>query len=239
MSKKNIAIIFAGGTGTRMNSLDNVPKQFLLIEGKPIIIHTIELFERHSMITDIVVVCLESRITELSNLLHKYDIHKVSSVIPGGCNTQMSILNGLCEAERLTAGEDAVVLIHDGVRPLITSQTITDNINSVLQHGSCITCAPVTETIIVTTPSELQIPKRNNMHVIRAPQSFLLSNILSIHRQAYNDELTNFTDCSEMMLYYGKSMKFIMGPAENLKITTPNDYYMCEALLKKISKHEN
>lgn len=236
--ERNIVIIFAGGTGTRMNRHDNLPKQFLLLDGKPVIIHTIELFERHAAVTDIVVVCLESRIDELHDLLNRHGIHKVKSIVPGGQNTQESIFHGLCEAEKLMGGENAVVLIHDGVRPLINAQTITDNIESVLQHGTAITCATPTETIVINSKMGIEVPRRSALQVVRAPQSFWINEILSIHRQAIEDDILDFVDCCEMMHHYGHSMNMVQGPEENLKITTVADFYMCEALLKLRKNNE-
>lgn len=129
----NIAVIFAGGSGTRMNTKSR-PKQFLDLNGKPIIIYTIELFDNHPDIDGIVVVCLESWIPFLQKMLKKFEISKVVRVIPGGVSGQDSIFKGLCAAEEYAKDqkdENVIVLIHDGVRPLITEDTITDNINKV------------------------------------------------------------------------------------------------------------
>ncbi len=171
MTDRNIAVVFAGGTGVRMRH-DEVPKQFMVLKGKPVIIYTLELFELHPMVTDIVVVCLESWIEHLRGLLAEFSITKVRSIVAGGESTQASIFEGLCEAERLVVSDDAVVLIHDGVRPLIDERTITDNIQMVREKGSCITCALPTETIIVEEERGMNVPKRSRMLVGRAPQSF-------------------------------------------------------------------
>ena len=144
---KNVAVIFAGGTGSRMNNVSR-PKQFIELNGKPVIIYTLELFENHPKIDGIVVVCLETWIDFLKELLNKFHITKVASVVPGGTTGQESIYNGLVRAHELY-GDDTVVLIHDGVRPLITEQTITDNIDTVVKYGNCITCVPATETFMV------------------------------------------------------------------------------------------
>jgi 2-C-methyl-D-erythritol 4-phosphate cytidylyltransferase len=137
----NIAVIFAGGVGRRMNTKD-IPKQFLKLYDKPIIIHTLERFEQHPMIDAIVVVCVAEWIDYLNQLTFKYRIDKVKKVVPGGSTGQLSIYNGLVAANELTQGENAIVLIHDGVRPLINEQLITDNIECVQKHGSAITTAP-------------------------------------------------------------------------------------------------
>lgn len=228
---KHIAIIFAGGVGRRMET-SAVPKQFLEIENKPILIHTLELFSNHPDVDEIVVVCVADWIERLQHLLVQHDVTKVSAVIPGGATTQESIYHGLCEAERLCMGDEAVVLIHDGVRPLITAQTISDNIVAAEQYGACVTCVRPTETIIHKGPLGLRVPKRKDIIVARAPQSFHLSLILGLHRQSIADGQMEFTDCCEMMYYYGKSYQLVFGPEENIKVTTKTDLYICEALMK-------
>ena len=145
--RKNIAVIFAGGTGVRMNTVSR-PKQFIELNGKPVIIYTLELFENHPQIDGIIVACLESWIPFLQGQLEKFHITKVEAIVPGGETGQDSIFNGLACAKKMF-GEDSIVLIHDGVRPLITEQTITDNIETVAKFGNCITCIPSTETFIV------------------------------------------------------------------------------------------
>lgn len=144
----NIAVIFAGGVGSRMHSKDR-PKQFLEMYNKPIIIHTLEYFENHSMIDAIVVVCIKDWIPYLNKLLYKFRIEKVKSVVPGGETGQLSIYNGLKSAKQIAKDEKSIVLIHDGVRPLINEKVISDNIQSVIKYGSAITTAKVKETILV------------------------------------------------------------------------------------------
>lgn len=114
----NIAVIFAGGSGTRMNTKTR-PKQFLLVHGKPIIVHTIELFENHPEIDGIIVVCIEDWIPYMEEMKYRYRLDKISQIVPGGNTGQLSIYNGLCAAEKIYGLEDNIVLIHDGVRPLL------------------------------------------------------------------------------------------------------------------------
>lgn len=234
---KNIALIFAGGSGKRMHTKSR-PKQFLELNGKPVIIYTLELFDNHPDIDAIVVVCLESWIPFLNKMLRKFEINKVVRVVPGGETGQQSIYNGLCEAEEIAEGaDDAIVLIHDGVRPLITEDTITDNLKAVEEHGSCITCIPSTETFIVRNEDgTLFIPERPCSFVARAPQSFLLRDILNVHRKARAEGRTDFIDSCTMMSHYGYRLSTIMGPMENIKITTPTDFFMFRAMAEL---HEN
>ena len=143
----NLGVIFAGGVGTRMNSKD-MPKQFLKVFNKPIIIHTLEHFQINDNIDAIVIACVEEYIEFLKKLLYQYRIDKVKKIVPGGKTGQLSIYNGLCAAKELSNGEKSIVLIHDGVRPLITSDLLTQNINTVNKYNSCITSGIVKETIV-------------------------------------------------------------------------------------------
>ncbi|SEM30380.1 2-C-methyl-D-erythritol 4-phosphate cytidylyltransferase [Ligilactobacillus sp. WC1T17] len=228
----NIAVIFAGGVGMRMRSKDR-PKQFLNMHGKPIIVHTLELFENHPDIDAVVVACIEDWIPHLQKLLTRYNLKKVKEVVPGGKTGQASIYNGLCAAERVADGKEAIVLIHDGVRPLIREQTITDNINSVKAHGSAITSVPVKETVLTVGEDNkiVAIPDRSMSRLARAPQSFWLKDILGAHRQALAEKKGDFIDSCSMMQYYGHQLYLIEGPQENIKITTPDDFYTMRALL--------
>ena len=233
----NIAVIFAGGSGLRMHTKSR-PKQFLDLNGKPIIIYTLELFDNHPGIDAIVVACIESWIPFLEKQLRKFEINKVVKIVPGGESGQASIYNGLCAAEayiksKNVASEDTTVLIHDGVRPLITEETITDNINKVAEVGSCITCIPATETLVVKQhDGSLEIPSRADSLIARSPQSFLLSDILTAHRRAIDEKKNDFIDSCTMMSHYGYRLGTIIGPMENIKITTPTDFFVLRAMVK-------
>lgn len=232
----NLAVIFAGGSGNRMHTKSR-PKQFLEYNGKPIIIYTLELFDNHPMIDGIVVVCLEEWIPFLEKMLKKFEIYKVLKIVPGGKTGQESIYKGLVAAKSISESDDDIVLIHDGVRPLITEQTITDNIELVKKEGSCITCIPATETFIVTQQDGgLEIPTRDNSLIARAPQSFYLKDILTAHEQARTEGRNEFIDSCSMMHYYGYKLGRVIGPMENIKITTPTDYFIFKAM---VEVHEN
>ena len=175
----NIAVIFAGGVGKRMNSKDR-PKQFLLVHGKPIIVHTIELFEYHEQIDGIIVVCVKEWIPYMEEMKYRYRLDKIGKIVPGGETGQLSIYNGLCAAEELYGDDGNIVLIHDGVRPLINAKTITDNIESVKENGSAITCKIATETVILVDKDSkvCDVPSREASRMAQAPQSFMLKDIL-------------------------------------------------------------
>ena len=233
----NIAVIFAGGSGLRMNTKSR-PKQFLELNGKPIIIYTLELFDNHPQIDGIVVVCIESWIPFLEKMLKKFEINKVVRIIPGGATAQESTLKGLFAAEEYAGDDkDAIVLIHDGVRPLITEETITDNIKKVKEVGSCITVIPATETFVVKQEDGLlSIPNRANCMLARAPQSFYLKEILKVHRHNIAGENKAYIDSCSMMSAYGYKLGIVEGPVENIKITTPTDYFVFRAMAEV---HEN
>lgn len=230
----NIAVIFAGGTGQRMNTKSK-PKQFLEMHGKPILIHTLEIFEGCSDIDAIVVSCLASWISYATKLIKKYNLDKVKEIVPGGNTGQLSIYNGLCAAERITKDPaHTVVLIHDGVRPLINNKVIIDNIESVNKFGSAITCVSMKETVLLVDKYNKieNVPERNSCRLARAPQSFYLKDILRSQRKAINEGKTNFIDSCSLMSYYNDvSLHLVEGPWENIKITTPEDFYILRAIL--------
>lgn len=232
----NIAAIFAGGSGVRMHTKSR-PKQFLELNGKPVIIYTLELFDNHPQVDAIVVACIESWIPFLEKMIRKFEISKVVSIVPGGETGQDSIYNALVAAESIADGKEATVMIHDGVRPLITEQTITDNLNTVREFGSCITCVPATETFVVSQQDgTLEIPERANSLIARAPQSFRLSDIMTAHHRAISEGRHDFIDSCTMMSHYGYQLKTIIGPMENIKITTPTDFFILRAM---VEVHEN
>lgn len=228
----NIAVIFAGGTGTRMNSKEK-PKQFLRMHDKPIIIHTLEKFQNNENIDAIVIACIKEWINYLSYLIDYYHISKVKKIVPGGETGQMSIYAGLNAAKEISYDNNAVVLIHDGVRPLINNDVINDNIESVIHNGLAITSVNVTETIMEVNDDKSirYIPDRTHSRLARAPQSFFLDEILSVHNKALSEGKKDFIDSCTLMSYYGKKMYLIDGPIENIKVTTPQDFYIMRAIL--------
>lgn len=233
---KNIAVIFAGGSGKRMNTVSR-PKQFLELNGKPVMIYTLELFDNHPQIDGIVVVCIEPWIPFLQKQLKKFEINKVVEIVPGGETGQDSIYNGLSEASRHYDELNTNVLIHDGVRPLITEQTITDCLNTCTEKGNCITCIPATETFVVKQEDgSLEIPTRANSLIARAPQCFRLKDIYDAHKRAQSEGRHDFIDSCSMMSEYGHHMNTIIGPMENIKITTPTDFFIFRAM---VQVHEN
>ena len=226
----NIAIVFAGGTGKRMDTRSK-PKQFLELHGKPILVYTLEVFNRHPDIDGIVLVMLESWIDYCQDLVDRYRLHKVKAVIAGGETAFVSQRRGLLKAKELFA-DDSIVLIHDGVRPLIDAETISKNIQSVSEHRTAVTVSPAIETITIKNESGQigQIIERSKVEMARAPQSFYLKDILSAHQKAEEDNL-EFIDSASLMQHYGHPLFSVEGMPENIKITTPNDFYTFRALV--------
>ena len=228
----NIALIFAGGTGQRMNSRTK-PKQFLELNGKPILIHTLENFEAHPEIDAILVVCLKDWIDYLRELADRFRLRKLRWIAEGGATGQESIRNGLYTLEQDGAvPEDAIVLIHDGVRPLINEDVITRNIATARAFGNAITVTPATETILQVTPGRevSEILDRSICMLARAPQTFVLRDILSAHHRAEAEGYADAIDSATLMTHYGAALHIVEGPVENIKITTPADFYIFRAI---------
>lgn len=210
------------------------PKQFLELHGKPIIVYTLEAFQLHEEIDGIVVVMLESWIDYTESLVRKYDLNKVKKIVPGGSSGQESIYNGLCAAAAFY-GDDDTVLIHDGVRPLVDEETITANIRSVEEFGTAITVTPAIETITMKdeTGAVGTIIDRSMCELARAPQSFRLGQILAVHQKARQtaEGADCFIDSASLMKHYGYKLYTVQGKPENIKITTPSDFYIFRAMV--------
>ena len=229
----NLALIFAGGTGRRFSLADNTPKQFLEFNGKAIIVEVLEHFQSHPQIDAICIVCLSSHIDHLNKLITKYNLNKVNWIIPGGNTGQESIYNGLQSlSSDPKVPDDSTVLIHDGVRPFIDHELISANIKSVAQFGSGITVAPVIETVTLLDSEECidSVVERNNCWHAKAPQSFILSEILAVHKLALAQNYTAPIDSAALMKHYGKRLHVVHGNSNNIKITTPIDFYMYKAI---------
>ena len=226
----NVALIFAGGTGQRMNSKSK-PKQFLEMHGKPILIHTLEYFELHRDIEAICIVCLAGWEDELNRLLKQYHVEKVKWIVEGGETGHDSIYNGL-KVLRNECKEDDIVLIHDGVRPLISEGLISENIETVIQYGNAITVEDATESVVVMAEKTNTIdgmPRRSLCKIAKAPQCFYLKDICEVHELAYKDGFKAI-DSSDLMYHYGRKLYTVKSTPYNIKIATPSDYYVFRAI---------
>lgn len=234
----NIAVIFAGGTGQRMGS--NIPKQFLSIYGKPIIIHTLEKFQYHPEIDKIYIACKKDLIPELKKMVKKYRVTKIpkNGIVPGGETGQDSIYNGLCAVAEENP-KKAIVLIHDGVRPIITEEVISKCIKSVKKYGSAITCTPSYETPVISYDGKRvdQLPKRKHVFTAQAPQCFRLGEVLKIHEKVRkeNPKYIDIIDTCTLMKVNDFNVKIVEGNKGNIKVTTAEDYI---DLLAKLSAED-
>ena len=228
----NIAVIFAGGTGKRMNTRAK-PKQFLEMHGKPVLIYTLQHFQEHEAIDGIILVCLEDWINYAEKLMAEFHITKLLATVPGGATGQQSIFNGLKKAYEMVDHDDTVVLIHDGVRPLINKELISSCIASVKKYGNAITTTPAIETVFINSEKESvgKIFNRSFCAMARAPQCFYLRDIYTAHLKAQQENKYDFIDSAMMMQHYGAKLHTVNGPVENIKITTPTDFYLFRALL--------
>ena len=229
----NIAIVFAGGSGVRMGS--GIPKQFLEINGKPIIVYTLQLFQYHDKIDKIYLSVLEQYIPYMNMLIEEYHLQKVAQVVPGGETAQDSIYHALKTAESENP-QDSIVLIHDGVRPFVSYEVISNNIESVKKHGNGITCTPCYETIMISSDgaSVGQVPYRKETFAAQAPQSFYLKDIIAAHDvvRGLPTRYENMVDACTIIRSQGMEAHMVMGNRGNIKVTTPEDVYIFRGLLQ-------
>lgn len=223
------ALIFAGGSGSRMNNSAR-PKQFLQFYGKELIIYTLENFQNHHEIDTIVIVCIEDWIPYLEKLLDKYDIDKVRDVVPGGQTGQGSIYNGLCVIKEFSQKND-IVLVHDGVRPFVNDSLISDCIKTVREKGSAVTVVPAIETIVTLDDGRIEtIIDRSKCFHAKAPQCFYVDDLFEAHKKAIEDGNLDMIDSASLMRFYGHELYVVQGNFDNIKITTPTDFYTFKAL---------
>lgn len=229
----NIAIIFAGGSGVRMGA--GIPKQFLEINGKPILIHTLQLFQHHHEIDKIYAAVQEDYISYVEDLADEYRVTKLAAVVAGGETAQDSIYNALKRAESENPA-DSIVLIHDGVRPFIAYDVISRNIESVKKYGNGITSTPCYETIMVSKDGNVvdSVPYRKETFAGQAPQSFYLNEIIDAHDRirATETRYENMVDACTIIRTLGMEAHLVEGNRGNIKVTTPEDVYMLRALLQ-------
>lgn len=229
---EKVAIIFAAGQGSRMGT--DIPKQFLEINGKPILVHTLELFQYHTGIDRIFISTIEEYIPYVEKLIDFYHLDKVCGVVKGGNTAQESIYNALKGAAE-KCSEDSIVLLHDGVRPLVSMDVIDSNIECAEKNGNAITCIPAFETFIISkNGSDIEnVPIRNESFIAQAPQTFILKDIINAHETIRNTKngYTNMVDACTIYHYLGRKTFMVEGNRENIKITTPKDVYTFKAFL--------
>ena len=224
----NYAIILAAGVGQRMRS-GGMPKQFLKLMGKPIIIYTLEKFEDCPEVDKVIVVCHGAYTELMDELITLYKLKKIAKVVVGGKDRQSSLEIGLQAVYDDGAAENDIVVIHDGVRPLVLENTIRENIRVAQENGCAITVHPVAESVIVTDSMDAQMDsfkKRDDTYSLTSPQTFKISIIRkAIADQKNNESEIPLLDAAMIYASIGGKVKLVKEQNNNLKVTTPEDFY--------------
>lgn len=226
----NIAVIIAGGKGNRMGQ--DIPKQFLTINDKPVIIYTLEIFQNHPEIDTIAVVCIKGWETALQSYANQFNITKLKHIIPGGDCGQTSIRNGVFELEKYYSADD-IILIHDAIRPMVSEEIITNCIQTTKAYGCAITCIPCAEAMLQTDDgktSSASFP-RENLKRTQTPQGFKLKDICNLQREAIEKGILNSVASCTLMIELGKKVYFSAGSEKNIKLTTIEDIDIFKSLL--------
>ncbi len=226
----NIALIIAGGSGQRMHQ--DIPKQFITVNDRPVIVYTLEAFQKHAEIDAIAVVCIQGWEQVLWSYAKQFNITKLKYVVPGGKNGQDSIRNGIFELEKHFDPKD-VVLIHDAIRPLVSAEIISNCIVTTHQYGNAITCIPCAEAMLETADgvSAISAYPRDHLKRTQTPQGFFLGEICQIHRDALKKGITNSVASCTLMVEMGRKVYFSAGSEKNIKLTTVDDIDIFKALL--------
>lgn len=226
----NIALIIAGGSGQRMQQ--EIPKQFLNVNDKPVIIYTLEAFQSHPDIDKIGVVCLDGWHDILRAYARQYKIDKLEWIVSGGENGQESIRNGVFEAERRYDGDD-IILVHDAIRPMLSHEIISDCIVQCKKYGSAIVVTPCNTVVLRygKDQSADEVVPRDQLAITQTPQAFPIGRLAQAHRRALEQGITNSVASCTMMIELGETVHFSIGAETNIKLTTPDDLKIFKALL--------
>lgn len=226
----NVALLTAAGSGTRMQL--NIPKQFIHVDDKPIIVYTMEAFQNHPGIDAIIVVTIESWSNVLWAYAKQFGISKLKWVVPGGDSGQESIRKGLDVLKQELTDED-VVLVHDGNRPLVSSQIISDSLATFSKYGSAVAAIPCTEVVFESDDGLTSMVSTERERLLRTqtPHTYRLGDLYGAHLEAENRGITNTAASCMLMKELGRMTYFSKGSEENLKITTPEDLKIFKALL--------
>lgn len=226
----NIAMVIAGGSGNRMHQ--DIPKQFLTVNEKPVIIYTLEVFQRHPAIDEVVVVCIEGWEQVLWAYVKQFNLTKVNAIVKGGNCGQNSIYRGLVEIGREHKPDD-IVLVHDAIRPMVSEEIISDCISKTVEYGSAIACIPCAEVMLVTEnqKSSGQVFDRDHLKRTQTPQGFRLGRLREMHEEALAQGITDSTASCMLAIQMGEEVYFSKGSEKNLKLTTVEDIDIFKALL--------
>lgn len=226
----NIALIIAGGSGARMHQ--NIPKQFLTVNERPVIIYTLEAFQNHPEIDEIAVVCIEGWVSVLWAYANQFNISKLKYTFLGGKNGQESIRNGVYGLKEYHDGKD-IVLIHDAIRPMVSAAIISDCIITTQKHGCAITAIPCAEAMMQTQDGQMSSGSypRDNLKRTQTPQAFYLDDICNLHKRASEAGITNSVASCTLKIEMGEQVYFSTGSEKNIKLTTVEDIDIFKALL--------
>ena len=230
-------IILAGGVGSRLKSA--VPKQFIEIDGCPIIVHTIRNFQDNPNIDHIIVVCLGNWIEHTKNIVKKYNLDKVTDVIPGGATGHISTKNGVYFLKNRLSEQDYVI-IHDAARPIVSQEVINDLIETAKKNGNACSAVSCYETIVLTENrlSGKEQIDRNRVIRVQTPQCYKYGLIKSLYEKAETDKREDFVYANILAMEYGVEIFFSKGTNNNIKITTKEDIALVRALLYYINNAE-
>lgn len=230
---KNIGLIIAGGSGNRMGQ--DIPKQFMHVDGRPIIIHTMNCFQRHPDIEAIAVVCLRGWETVLQSYANQFNITKLRWIFPGGNTGMESIHNGIYGLKENGCSDDDLVLIHDAVRPLLSQEIISSNIAICKAYGYAITGIKCREAILESYDgfSATKSIPRETLVRTQTPQTFRLKNIINAHELAKQNGITNSVASCTLVAELNNNieMHIVPGSEKNIKITTVEDLEILKALM--------
>ncbi len=226
----NIAMLIAGGSGQRMKQ--DIPKQFINVNDRPVIVYTLEAFQKHPNIDAIAVVCLAGWEEILRAYANQFNITKLKWVFRGGEDGQTSLRNGILGLAKVANSED-MVLIHDAIRPMVSQEIISDNISCCMQHGSAITVIPCAEAMLLTSDKECSKESVPREHLARTqtPQAFYLDKLVWAHEEAVKRGIRNSIATCTLMIELGEDVFFSTGSEKNLKLTTTDDIEIFKALL--------
>lgn len=231
----NYGLILAGGVGQRMRRT-GMPKQFLEVFGKPIIIYTLQKFENCEDIDEVVIACHASWKEYMESMIKRYGLKKIKAIISGGKDRQDSVLNGVKYIQNNGAAPDDVIIIHDGVRPLIQESILSENTRVAKKYGNAMTVRPVIESVVITDSDEAgfsDFKKRDDTYTLTAPQSFQLSVLTKAYEDIKGKETPMpLLDSALVFTYLGNNIHIIKENNKNIKVTTPEDYYILKAMLE-------
>lgn len=219
----NYVIIVAGGSGTRMNTA--IPKQFLLLNKKPVLMHTIESFANSTIQPQIILVLPKNQIGYWNTLCKEYNFRITLTITEGGDTRYQSVKNGLAKIN----GTEGIVAVHDAVRPLVTPKMIEVGFAAAKQHGSAIPAIAVNDSLRKIENNKNISVNRADYNAVQTPQCFELS----LLKKAYQGDYVNtFTDDASVVEAMGEAIHLYDGDVANIKITTPHDLIIAEALMK-------